>query len=104
LADRQFEAHWSIYANFFINALITFHIGIKSNIIIIIIIIIRGGGGLISISRITRDILLESTLGMQTQGTRSAGELNCVRWLLVFVEPPYEICFMSFLWSQEFLG
>ena len=66
-----------------------------------VMVLVGGGGGggkvgYFSISRITRDILLESTPGMQTQGTRPAGELNCVRWLLVFVESPYETCFMSF--------
>ena len=93
---------------FFTNAIITFHVGIKSNII--------GGGGdggdgrgrrrsrlLFNIQN-NRDILLESTPGMQTQATRSAGEPDFVRWGLVFVDPPYETCFMSFFWDKEFWG
>jgi hypothetical protein len=32
-----------------------------------------------------------------------AGEPN-VRCRLVFVDPQYETCFISFFWSQEFWG
>jgi hypothetical protein len=52
--------------------------------------------------KMTRDILLVDTPGLTKLRAPKRLVNNFVRWRLVFVDPPYETCFMSFFWNQEF--
>jgi hypothetical protein len=70
---------------------------IKVVVVMVVLVVVY-----FSILKMTRDILLVDTPGLPKLRAPNRLVNNFVRWRLVFVDPPYETCFMSFFWNQEF--